>query len=332
MKILILTDHGGHGVSNSLYPLANALRNDRRVAEIFIASRTDTRNASFFSSQDFYHLCAHKVENDIEQPSFDALYQKSAVQISLDGFDLIFIRLPRPVSDKFLISLKEVFSHQSIINDPLGIISTSNKAYLLNYAHWTPEINLCKSLDSVMEMYSQFPIVLKPLTDYGGRGLVKIENDKVNTNGFNIPLELWSRKYERFPEEYLAMRFLKNVSQGDKRIIVANGTIMGASLRLPPEGEWLCNVAQGGTSILGEVTEREYQIVEDITPDLTSKGIFLYGLDTLVDDDGERVISEINTLSVGGIHAVQTLSTVPVAKMIIDELFKFLKVSNQQNE
>jgi glutathione synthase len=328
MKVLVLTDHGGHGPSNSLYPIINALRIDSRVSEIYIASRTDTRNVPFFDAHTFHQVYAHKVENDIEHASFDELYNLSTAQISLDHFDMVLMRLPRPVSDAFLIALREVFKDRWIVNDPMGIIATSNKAYLLNYTRWTPEISLCKSIDCVMDMYNRFPVVLKPLTDYGGRGLVKIENDKVNTNGLNIPLDLWRRKYERFPEEYLAMRYLKNVSQGDKRIIVANGTIMGASLRLPPEGEWLCNVAQGGTSIIGDVTDRERDIVEDITPDLTSKGIFMYGLDTLVDDDGQRVISEINTLSVGGIYAVQTLSSDPIADKIVDQLFKFLNDSN----
>ena len=74
------------------------------------------------------------------------------------------------------------------------------------------------------------------------------------------------------------MQFLEGVRNGDKRVLVVNGQILAASLRLPAPDSWLCNVAQGGTSIAAEVTPEEQRMVAEIAPALLAKGVvFLSG-------------------------------------------------------
>ena len=76
------------------------------------------------------------------------------------------------------------------------------------------------------------------------------------------------------------MKFLKNVTQGDKRTIVANRQILGSALRLPAPGSWMCNVAQGGRAVLAEADEDEHIIQEILTPILYRKGVVIFGFDT----------------------------------------------------
>jgi glutathione synthase len=324
MNILFLTDHSRHTQSNSLYPVVNSFREDSRVAQVFVCSRMDERNRTFFENADDKNLFGHHAIADLHINSFDNAYQASTQRIKLSRFDLIFLRIPRPLSNVFLENLEASFGAHRIVNKPSGIFTTSDKSYLANFSQWVPEIKLCHTGDDVMSIYNKFPVVLKPLHDYGGRGLCKIIDDKVTTDGVTIPLDLWLKKYNRFPTAYLAMKYLKNVDQGDKRIIVANGKIMGYYLRMPSKGNWLCNVAQGGKSTISDITHHEIEMVKSISPNLIGHGIFLYGLDTLVDDEGNRVISEINTLSVGGVFAVESLYHKRVSRDIVDELFKFI--------
>jgi len=115
---------------------------------------------------------------------------------------------------------------------------------------------------------------------------------------------------EHFP--MLSMTFLKNVTKGDKRTIVANYQVLGSALRLPAPDSWMCNVAQGGHAVAAEPDEEEKIIENTLTPLLHRKGVVMYGFDTLVDDDGGRVLSEINTLSIGGLVPLEELTGKPV--------------------
>ena len=114
------------------------------------------------------------------------------------------------------------------------------------------------------------------------------------------------------------MKYLKNVKQGDKRIVVVNGEILGASLRLPAENSWLCNVAMGGSSNVAQVEKEEEEIIQLINPTLSDKGIVMYGVDTLVSDDGKRVLSEINTTSIGGLPQIAAMNNLPLVEQAID--------------
>jgi glutathione synthase len=120
------------------------------------------------------------------------------------------------------------------------------------------------------------------------------------------------------------VKFLKNVSQGDKRIVVVNGRIMGASLRLPPTDSWLCNVAKGGSSNFAKADSDEIDMIDKINPKLAEMGIIMYGVDTLVDDDGNRVLSELNTTSIGGLPQIAKLMGKPLVKEAADLIWNYI--------
>ena len=148
---------------------------------------------------------------------------------------------------------------------------------------------------------AKFPIVLKPFLNYGGKGILKIKDDLVWEGQQASPYSDWvaAQDFDNF--EYLGMQYMENVHLGDKRIIVCNGQILTAAIRYPAEGSWMCNVAQGGHSAPSKPTLEEYQMIDKLTPILLPKGIVIYGVDTLAGPEGKRVLSEINTLSIGGI-------------------------------
>ncbi|WP_367391236.1 RimK family alpha-L-glutamate ligase [Lewinella sp. LCG006] len=322
-RVLVLTDHRGHSTENSIYALLRQMLNHPRCAEIDIATRAWAGNDSFFTAQNGEQLQVAAVTPDFAYTDEGDYLTQGLRVVDPKDYDLIFLRLPRPISDEFLMWLATLLDGKAIVNHPRGIVETSTKQFLLNFPEVCPNMQLCRSMEEVLDFAAKFPIVLKPLREYGGRGLLKIDGTTLDdgTSLHNTVTYLKGIEDILETEGMLGMKFLKNVNQGDKRILVAGGQIMAASLRLPAPDSWLCNVAQGGTSVPATPTSDEEAIIAHINPKLQQAGILIYGADTLMDDDGKRVLSEINTLSIGGFPQAEQQTGRPVLQPTIDKIF-----------
>ena len=324
-NVLILTDHSGHSNQNSIYSLVMEMNVHTQCNSIDIASRGIAANDGFFKNMNEKELYGTKVDSEFRFTTEGKYYSQGLVGLNLQDYDIIFLRLPRPISDEWLLWLDAHKGNAVIINKPSGIIKTSSKEYLLSIPEVCPTIRKINSIQAALDFSSQHPIVLKPLREYGGRGLVKIDGETVYDGDIAYDRDTYLAKIEKTitTDGYIGMKYLKNVSQGDKRILVVGGEIMAASLRLPKEGSWLCNISQGGKAVATEITIEEKSIIEKITPKLMKEGILIFGADTLVDDDGKRVLSEINTLSIGGFPQAQAQSGRPIIKLTIDKIFEY---------
>ncbi len=324
-KMLVLTDHGGHSKENSIYALLTELNKAKCCEYIDVASRSVAQNRSFF-----YDLIAEKifVSRVTDQFAFSAegiCFTQNLKQASLINYDFILMRLPHPVSNSFLQFLSQNFPEKAILNRPSGIIETSNKAFLLHFPKWTPPCKVINSIEDIEEFKKAFPIVLKPLRNYGGKGIVKIVGDVVWEGENQITFSAFKAKLKTQTVEYLGMKYLKNVHAGDKRIIVCNKRILGASLRLPAQNSWLCNVAQGGSSHASKPDEIEKKMAFELSQILFEKGIILFGFDTLLGDEGLRRLSEINTLSIGGLPQIGVQTNKPVVKTAASLIWNYFK-------
>lgn len=324
-KVLVLTDHRNHSASNSLYPIVREMLLNEKCGSIDIANRGVVKNDAFFIEMDPTKLMVMPATEDFNYSDKNNVLSNTDLLVQADyrSYDLVLLRLPRPVSDEFLLWVERTFEGTPIINKPSGIINTSNKAYLLNFSECCAPMKLVRSIEEVLEFSSNQAIVLKPLREYGGRGLIRIWEDKLDDGLNRYSAKEYLPTIEKTLEEegYLAMKFLKNVDQGDKRIIVVGNTIMASSLRLPAKDSWLCNVAQGGQSVESTVAPEEKEMIAHIAPFMEREGILIYGVDTLVNDDGFRIISEINTLSVGGFDNAQQQTGLPIIQMTVEKIF-----------
>ena len=322
INLLVLTDHSTHSDQNSFYGIVNSLLNHRDIKNIGVATRGDQRNDQFFKGSDVNSLHVLMIENKIDYYTFPNHLSKSE-RIDLKSFDFILLRLPRPIPDQFFPMIQANIEEWKVINRPSGIIITSSKAFLLKIERWCPPIRIINNWNELTEFYGKHPIVLKPLYSYGGKGIIRIKDDMVSIEGKNdIPIEVFKEVFESYANPYLGMQYLENVHLGDKRIVVAGGEVIATSLRLPSASGWICNVAMGGTATSSDLDPNEMVIVKDINPLMNELGIFLYGLDTLVDNAGKRVISEINTLSVGGITPAEKYYNEPITDIFANKLLE----------
>ncbi len=322
-KVLILTDHTGHSKENSLYGLVQKMRLHPMTQEIDIASRGNAINQDFFSQIAGAKLWIKQADNNFTFSENGQHLNESLSIATITDYDLVWLRMPPPLGKLFLDFLETVFEGKVIINHPKGIYETGSKAFLKNFQSCCPPMKICRSKADIIAFKSQFSIVLKPFREYGGKGIVKITGDEVSLGKEMIPFDTFIENLPDDEIEYLGVKFLKNVDQGDKRIIVVNGKILGASLRLPPEDSWLCNVAMGGKSVTSQVDEAERKIVATIDPFLSKMGIAMYGVDTLVGDNGQRVLSEINTTSIGGLPQIAKQQRLPLVAEAVDLIWQF---------
>ncbi|NND35451.1 MAG: hypothetical protein HKN76_22880 [Saprospiraceae bacterium] len=329
IRVLVLVDHAGHSKENSAYSLSKALFRHPEVDQVLVASRSTPENASFFFSCDSISIKAITVHSDFAfDPSGAQFNEMVGPFKSIHEFDLILLRLPHPIHLPFFNYLETQFDPSRIINRPSAIRITGSKDFLLHVSEVCPPMRLCRSLTDVISFHDKYDLVLKPLRSYGGVGLFKLQNGMlVSEKGETFPLtdggHLFSHQFEN--GGILAMKYLSNVNQGDKRIVVVNGKVAAASLRLPAPGSWLCNVSQGGISQGSDITPRESYIANFVHAKIGAMGIGIFGMDTLVDDDGERVLSEINTLSVGGIGPMDIQHQRSVSDMVAAETIHYFK-------
>lgn len=324
LKILVLTDHTNHSAENSLYALLQSMRKHPSCAHIDIATRANPLNDFFFKNYVDKGLFVSTVDESFAFSPEGKSFQKLVHRKSVHDYDAVWLRMPPPLAKSFLIFLKHKFPTQIFVNDPDGIYKAGSKAFLKNFIEVCAPMKICLSVEDVFEFSQRFPIVLKPFREYGGKGIVRIDGKKVWEGKNEMGLDDFLSKIKDTEIEYLGVKFLKNVTQGDKRIIVVNGKIIGASLRLPPQDSWLCNVAMGGSSVAATVDEAERKIIEYINPTMTKLGIVMYGVDTLMGDEGRRVLSEINTTSIGGIPQMEKQQNQPLVKATTDEIWNFI--------
>lgn len=320
-NLLVLTDHSNHSAENSLYTLVQAMQQHPLCAKVDVATRGIAANDSFFKGQQSEEIGVLEVG---EKFAFDENRNWLTKRETLGSYDLIWLRMPPPLSVEFANFLEQNLPNQFIFNHPKGILETGSKEFLLNFPDFSPPMKICRSVEDIVAFKNQFPIVLKPFRAYGGKGIVRIDKERIWNGKEELDFESFIQQIEGTDIAYLGVKFLKNVGQGDKRIVVVNGKIMGASLRLPAKDSWLCNVAMGGSSNHATVEKEECEIVEQINPSLSKAGIVMYGVDTLVGDDGKRVLSEINTTSIGGLPQIAKMEGKPLVEEAIDLIFQYI--------
>ena len=330
VSVLLLLDHSGLSAYDSIFEIVNRIGRMTDVS-LHLATSFNTKNYNFFNGNS-----DELVTVDVRDPfNFENRneYFKTTNQKRLADFQLVFIRLDPPLDNQFLSHLKRYEDQVRFINSPGGMQETATKAFLTHFSHLIPGFAVCKTKESMIaEAQKGGDHVFKPLYGLGGKGLVAIRDKAIWDGPDVVDADLESEKFADIADKTVPavrMDFLPNIDQGDKRIVVFNGVVLGALLRLPAQGGWLANLAQGGTVVPAEVSDVEHQMIKEIDHKLQERGIYLYGIDTLMGNDGHRVLSEINTANVGGLVQISKFSDRDLWQTFEDEVSKIIDKSQR---
>ncbi len=197
-----------------------------------------------------------------------------------------------------------------MINNPTGIRETNEKLYSLFFPEIIPQSMVTKNIAQLQDFLDKCggQMVVKPLDGYGGEGIFYVREGDRNEN---VILEVITK----FQTEYvIAQKFIEEVSEGDKRIIILNGKPLGAVLRVPkPGGEFRSNFHSGGSPAKSALTERDLEICKHIAPRLRADGLYFVGIDVI-----GGYVTEINTTSPTGVQEINNLNGVKLETQVIE--------------
>lgn len=296
-RVLIITDHRTHSAIESIYPLSRAVSRDPRAKFVACVSRGDERSWQDFMNGDAFK--ARVVNESFHSPE---QLQGSALDTTLrmSDFDVVFMRMDRPFNAHVASELALRFGAVPSVNDLEGMLSTGRKSALPSITGRRPPMWFCTNRVALEEVLRDQPdAVIKHDETFGARGVYRKIGATVISATDEQPLDAFIESSDFSEGGYVVVPFLPRVASGDKRLLVAGGKLVSATLRMPKPGGWLANLRYGATSHPATPTEAEREIVNECDAVLKQKGIFLYSIDTLENDAGERVVSELNTLNVG---------------------------------
>jgi glutathione synthase len=240
-------------------------------------------------------------------------YLDDGAQYPLEHFDAIFMRKDPPADANYLYAtmlLSLADPHRTfVLNGPAGLREANEKLYALNFPGAIPPTLVTYEIPRLKQFMEEQggEMIVKPLDGHGGEGVFHAQ---VRDRNLNAILETVTR-FETRP--IMAQRYIPEVRNGDKRMIVVDGEPLGGTLRVPREDEHRGNIHVGGFCVKAEITPRDREICRMLRPRLQRDGLYFVGLDIIGD-----YVTEINVTSPTGVQEVDRLDGVNLEAKVID--------------
>jgi glutathione synthase len=195
------------------------------------------------------------------------------------------------------------------VNRPASLRDINEKAYTAWFSHCTPPTLITRSRERILAFVEDHEkLVLKPLDGMGGRSIFIVTRGDHNTN---VIVETLTDYGSRF---IMAQRFIPEISDGDKRILLVDGEPEDFALaRIPAPGESRGNLVMGAKGEGRPLTERDRWLCAEVGPVLRKKGILFAGLDVIGD-----YLTEINVTSPTGIRELDREFGLDVGGRLMD--------------
>jgi len=225
--------------------------------------------------------------------------------------DVIFIRSDPPFDEQYLLNtwLLDLLPERIvIINKPSGIRTANEKIWATQFPSLVPRTLVTRRRDDILDFLSkEKKIIIKPTNSFGGQSVFLIDENDTNKN---VILETVTGN---FKQEVIAQQFIEDADKGDKRILLLDGEILGAVLRVHKKGEHRNNFFSGGKPVAVNITKRDEKIVTVLKPFLQKLGLYFVGIDIL----GDYLI-EVNVTSPTCLQEMNRLYDVQLEEKLID--------------
>lgn len=244
----------------------------------------------------------------------DNWYQcDEAEDLTLDSLDAILMRKDPPFDMEYIYSTyileKAEEKGTLIINKPQSLRDANEKLFTNNFAECMPPTLVSSQAEHIKAFYQKHKdIILKPLDGMGGASVFRIKAEDAN---LSVIIETLTEHGTRLA---MAQRFIPEITEGDKRILLINGEPVPYALaRIPAKGETRANLAAGGEGVGVELTERDRWICEQVAPLLKEKGLIFVGLDVIGD-----YLTEVNVTSPTCIRQLDEHYNINISALLMD--------------
>ena len=301
-------------------PLESLDLNGDTTFALALEAQRRKHKISFFKPEDlilksnnvYANIC--KLELSSINNKNDFKYHESFIK-PLKDYDVIMMRQDPPFDMAYITAthiLEKLTKSTLVVNNPAEVRNSPEKIFVTNFSHLMPKTIITRNLKVIENFRNEYnDIIVKPLYGNGGQGIFHV---LPNDENFNSILEMF---FCQNKEPLMIQEYLKDVRDGDKRIILLNGEPVGAINRIPKKGESRSNMHVGGKPEKTQLTKRDRFICDEISDSLKKKGLYFVGIDIIGD-----YITEINVTSPTGIREIRALESVVIEEMFWDFIEK----------
>lgn len=240
--------------------------------------------------------------------------------LPLDALNVIMMRKDPPFDQEYVYATHLLEQAESlgtyVINKPQSLRDANEKLFTA----WFPQCCADTLVAREPRLFRNFlrehgEIILKPLDGMGGTSIFYLRDDDPN---LSVILETMTQYNTRY---IMAQKYLPEIKDGDKRILLVNGEAIPYALaRIPAHGETRGNLAAGGSGEGRELTPRDKWIAEQVGPTLREKGLVFVGIDVIGD-----YLTEINVTSPTCVQELDKQFGLNISGLLMDHIARTLQ-------
>ncbi len=231
--------------------------------------------------------------------------------VDLGEMDIVLMRQDPPFDMAYITAthlLQRIHPETLVVNDPMHVRNAPEKLLATHFPQFMPPTIISRDLEMIKAFRDKHgDIIIKPLHGNGGVGVFHLRPDDENMNA------LFEMFMAASPEPLMIQAYLKEVRDGDKRIILVDGVAAGAVNRIPKTGEARSNLHVGGTAVKSVLSPADEKICQTIGPMLKEMGLIFVGIDVIGD-----YLTEINVTSPTGIQEINRFNGVKLESDLWD--------------
>ena len=248
---------------------------------------------------------------DQKETYFKYLSEKKEL-FNLAEVDVVLIRQDPPFDMNYISStylLEQLSSSTVVLNNPVSIRNAAEKIYPFQFQKYIPPTIITQKIETIKKfLIENKDIVTKPLYGNGGEGIFRSKIDDSILQGIDESKNI-------LDEPIMAQKYIPEIVEGDRRIILIDGEYVGSVARIPQPNKLKANFHAGGQPRKTDLIYRDQEICDALRNDLKEKNLFLVGIDTI-----GNYLTEINVTSPTGLKQVNELNGVNLAKVYWDKL------------
>jgi len=250
-----------------------------------------------------------------DRPRGEHVHLGPSERRDLSGFDVIHLRQDPPFDMHYITTthlLERLEPEVLVVNPPGAVRNAPEKILVTEFPDLMPPTMITRDRRAIYDFRKVHgDIIVKPLFGNGGAGVFLISEGDQNLVSL---IELFEQS---FREPFMVQKYLPQVRQGDKRIILVDGEPVAAINRVPAEGEARANMHVGAQAEPSDLTGREREICAAIGPALKSRNMIFVGIDVI-----GGYLTEINVTSPTGIREVRRFGGPDIAALIWNAIEK----------
>ncbi len=269
---------------------------------------------SLIEGKVYFHVTKVIPQKNIHLP----FKNEYTTRLAQDDIHAVFIRPDPPVDEQYLMNtwvLDHLPKRIAVINNPSGIRTVNEKVWVSQFKNITPPTIISANKGDLLDFIAKHKnIIAKPANAFGGQSVFHIEKGSTNTK---VILETLTERYNR---AIVVQKYIPESKNGDKRILLLGGNILGALLRVHEDGEHRNNFFAGGRPKPATINAKDKKIISILKPHLHKLGLYFVGIDIL----GDYLI-EVNVTSPTCLQEINRLYNVRLEEKIIDFVEKLVK-------